>query len=199
MSAVEVVETREIPLDDLAPFPGNARRGNLNKIRESVRVHGQYRSIVVRETPWDGLVILAGNHTAEAMKAEGHTTARCDVIRCDDQTALTINLVDNRAGDAGGYDDDALIAQLQALQEFEGSGYDQGDLDDLLMVLAPPSLDDLAKEVGEPEDDDLWPVLRFKVPANARAAFYQITDDAPDHDDTGRFLFILERAGWDKM
>ena len=43
------VATRELPLSSLARFPGNARRGNVEEIRKSLRRHGQYRAIVVRD------------------------------------------------------------------------------------------------------------------------------------------------------
>ena len=58
--AVEQIGTRSIAIADLTYFPGNARRGNLTEIRKSVRRLGQYRSVVVRDTGAE-LVILAGN------------------------------------------------------------------------------------------------------------------------------------------
>ena len=67
-------------------------------IRESLKVNGQYRSLVVRQ---DGpaLVVLAGNQTMQALREEGHTGARCEIIECDDGETRRINLVDNRAND----------------------------------------------------------------------------------------------------
>jgi hypothetical protein len=63
---IERLDTRDVPIAELTPFPGNARRGNLPKIRQSLMRLGQYRSVVVRVT--DGaLVILAGNHTVKAL------------------------------------------------------------------------------------------------------------------------------------
>src|ERR1039457_4427748 len=71
--------TRDVQISDLTRFPNNARRGNVEEIRKSLRRHGQYRAIVVRDTGSE-LVILAGNHTRDALEAEGHTAARCEVI-----------------------------------------------------------------------------------------------------------------------
>jgi hypothetical protein len=62
--------TREMPLDDLQRFPGNARRGDVAEIRKSIRRHGQYRAIVVRVSDGE-YTILAGNHTAEALTQLG--------------------------------------------------------------------------------------------------------------------------------
>ena len=61
------VETREIPLSRPDPFPGNARRGNVDEIRKSICANGQYRAIVVRECEDGQLLILAGNHTYDAI------------------------------------------------------------------------------------------------------------------------------------
>ncbi|MER6274016.1 hypothetical protein [Streptomyces sp900105755] len=59
--------TVDVALDDLRPFPGNARRGD-----PAVILHrtGQFRSLIVRDTG-DGLVVLAGNHTLQALLAHG--------------------------------------------------------------------------------------------------------------------------------
>lgn len=56
--AVERLGERDIDISALTFFPGNARRGNLEEIRKSVRRLGQYRSVVVRDTGSE-LVILA--------------------------------------------------------------------------------------------------------------------------------------------
>src|ERR1039458_6165068 len=102
--------TRDVQISDLTRFPNNARRGNVEEIRKSLRRHGQYRAIVVRDTGTE-LVILAGNHTRDALEAEGHTAARCEVIECSDDEARRINIADNRTGELPGpdgnrYDDD---------------------------------------------------------------------------------------------
>ena len=67
MSAT-VVKTEQVPLEKLSPYPYNARRGNVEVIRESLRVNGQYKPIVVQKSTGH---VLAGNHTLEAARAEG--------------------------------------------------------------------------------------------------------------------------------
>ena len=54
----EFTGVRDVPLDTLTRFPGNARRGDVTAIRESVRRNGQYRALVVRDTGTE-LIILA--------------------------------------------------------------------------------------------------------------------------------------------
>jgi DNA modification methylase len=127
--------TRDIRLNELERFPGNARRGNVAEIRKSLKRHGQYRSLVVRSH--DGkLTILAGNHTAAALEAEGHETARCEVIECSDDEARRINLADNRLGDIADDDPEDLALLLAALDgDLDGTGWDVYDLDGLADVL----------------------------------------------------------------
>lgn len=139
--------TRDIPLDELTPYPGNAKRGDVESIRASIRRNGQYRSLVVREVENGPLIVLAGNHTMQALAAEGNATARCEVIRCDDAEARRINLADNRTAELGGYDDAALAELLHELEgDFDGSGWTEGDLDGLLTDGSP--------EVGLTDPDD---------------------------------------------
>lgn len=136
------VATREIPLTNLTRFPGNARRGNIPELRRSLRRHGQYRAIVVRDTG-DSLVILAGNHTADALREEGHPAARCELITCTDDEARRINLADNRLAELGDYDADALTELLSYLDDdYEGTGWARENVEHLITPPGPPDEDD---------------------------------------------------------
>jgi DNA modification methylase len=158
--AVAVQGTRDIPIAHLTRYPGNPRRGNVPEIQASVRRLGQYRSVVVRDTGGE-LVILAGNHTTAALEAEGHETVRAEVITCDDDEARRINLADNRLAELGGYDDDALAAILAELEgDFGGTGWAQDDLDELLASQPTGNTgpDDAPEPPAEPvtQPGDLW-------------------------------------------
>ena len=146
------VATRDLPLADLERFPGNARRGNVGEIRKSIKRHGQYRAIVVRAH--DGrYTVIAGNHTADALQAEGHDTARCEVIECTDDEAVRINLSDNRLGELPGpdgsrYDDDELVQLLSYLDDdYDGTGWTAEDVEALI---TPP--EDFGGPGGDPDD-----------------------------------------------
>lgn len=163
MDQTTYITTRPVPIDELTPFPGNAKRGDVETIRASLRRNGQYRSLVVREIENGPLVVLAGNHTMQALAAEGHTEARCEVIRCDDHTARRVNLVDNRAAELGGWDDEALAELLTAMDgDLDGTGYTDTDLDALLSLHdEPASLTDPDAIPEAPADPisaagDLW-------------------------------------------
>ena len=156
--AIQPEGIREVPIAELTRFPGNARRGNVPEIRKSVARLGQYRAIVVRDTG-TGLVILAGNHTADALEAEGHETARCEVITCTDDEARRVNLADNRTGELPDpetgerYDDRALAELLLALDgDYDGTGWGVHDLDDLADLLGR---DEPGSTGGSGDPDDV--------------------------------------------
>jgi len=126
--SVTWLETRPVPVDQLTRFPGNAKRGDVEAIRASIRKTGQYRAIVVRKTG-DGMVILAGNHTYDAISAEGEDKIRCEIIECSDVEAKRINLADNRLTEIGTYDEEDLAALLSGLDgDFDGTGWVDSDL-----------------------------------------------------------------------
>jgi hypothetical protein len=153
------VGTERVPLEDLTPFPGNARRGDVDAILESLRANGQYKPLTVRRHG-ETLTILAGNHTYLALLRHEESdredcrdwelandrpcqlcvnveaddpTALSHLIECDDATATRINLVDNKAADDGSYDDEALAALLASLDGGPvGTGYTDEEADSLL-------------------------------------------------------------------
>jgi hypothetical protein len=149
---VKFIRLDVLPLGALQPFPGNARRGDVDAIAESLATFGQYRSLIVRQADDGSHVVLAGNHTAQGIlrlaqydagqldEVYGEGTAarlgggvrpeaRCEIITCDDGEARKINAADNRLAELGGYDDAALLAQLSALAgDFTGTGWTEEDL-----------------------------------------------------------------------
>jgi ParB-like chromosome segregation protein Spo0J len=127
-------EYKVLPLADLKPYPGNARKHNDDKLQGSVGVHGQFRTLVVRETEnGDGpeYTILAGHGTKDALEAKGVPQARVEILVCSDEEALQINLVDNATNDAADYFKDLLASQLERAAEFdfEGTGWTQEEFD----------------------------------------------------------------------
>jgi hypothetical protein len=127
------VDIRPVPLADLTPFPGNAKKGDIPRIRESLRRLGQYRSLTVRQCDDGTLVILAGNNTYAAMGEEGWDEARCEIITCDDDEARRINVGDNKLGELGTTDKSALAAIMAMFEgDFEATGFVAPEVDDLL-------------------------------------------------------------------
>lgn len=136
--------TLELPVSNLTTYPGNARRSDMERLHESLRRTGQYRSIVVRaehpDQPDEGGTILAGNHTfLAATEHAGWSTVRCEVIDCTEEEGRRINLVDNRLNDRAKYDDDELAELLQeaAVDGLEGTGFTDRELEKLLASNLP--------------------------------------------------------------
>lgn len=162
-------QTRRLPLNDLNTHHNNPRRGNIPAIAESLRVHGQFRPLVVNAGTHTGRPneVLAGNHTLlAAFDLEGtdhaFTELDCYVIDVDEDEATRIVLADNRTSDLGSYDDEVLAELLDSLDDdLSGTGYDDDDLADLMAELeeheelaapATPAAGDAdAGDAGAPE------------------------------------------------
>lgn len=128
------LEYASVGLETLKPFPGNAKKHDLDEQRRSLR-KGQFQPIIVRKTS-DGLTILAGHGTTEAAKLEGWTHIDAKIIACDDEEASWINLAANKIGADEGYDNELLAALLEQRDgDYFGTGWNADDLDDLLAAL----------------------------------------------------------------
>lgn len=115
-------------ISQLKEYPGNARRGNISVLVESLRVNGQYRPIVVQKNT---NYVLAGNHLLRAATQLGWDKIDAVFIDCDDEAAVKIVLADNRTADLGDYNDDLLKELLESLEDFSGTGYSEEDLAEL--------------------------------------------------------------------
>ena len=103
--------------------------------------HGQYRPAVVNDTP-DGYVVLTGNHMVQAMQElheenpnGGWGDVWVHVVHLDEQQARRLSLTDNRTSDRANYDPYELLAELELLDDLEGTGYTDSDLDGLERLL----------------------------------------------------------------
>lgn len=150
----EYVETRMVPLDELTPYPGNARRGDRARLVESLEANGQYRSLVVRDAGGGDLIVLAGNNTLAALQTRGDAEARCEIVLCDEATALRVNLVDNASNDRATYDDQARAALIAALDgAVSGSGYTEDEADAILARYEEPEIVQVDEQTAGYNDD----------------------------------------------
>lgn len=132
MPEVKSGNYRHVPLDAVKAHPKNPRRGDVEAIAGSIAVNGFYGAIVVQESTG---YILAGNHRHQAAKATGLDRIPAIFVDVDDVEAERILLVDNRSNDRATYDDTALAAILEGLQEavgLSGTGYTDEDLAEIL-------------------------------------------------------------------
>lgn len=149
--------------DTLALFHRNPRRGNVDRIAESLRVNGQYRPIVVNRGTITGrpAEVLAGNHTLLAARQLGWATVAAVWVDVDDQQATRIVAADNRTADLGDYDDQLLRGLLAELPDLAGTGYDTDDLDALERALAATE----TPGAGATDPDDAPPPPKTPVSA----------------------------------
>lgn len=130
---------------ELKFYPGNARRGDIDLIADSLSKLGQYKPIVVNK---DG-TILAGNHTVMAAQRLGWETIDVHRVDVDEDTAKRIVLVDNKANDQSTYDVEELVNLLTELPNLDATGFTRDEVDDLLETL--DALDD--EDIPEPPKD----------------------------------------------
>lgn len=123
------MNTEKIAINELTPYPNNPRKGNIKLIAESLSEYGQYKPIIVNKF---NNQILVGNHTHAAAKSLGWTEIEVAYVEVDEETAAKIVLVDNRASDLGGYDNNALLELLERLNDLEHTGYGDDEFDDVL-------------------------------------------------------------------
>lgn len=174
-----------VPVSRLRLYARNPRRGDVEAIKESLRLNGQYRPIVVNRGSATGREheVLAGNHTLRAARELGWNKIDATYVDVDDEQARRIVLVDNRTNDLASYDLEELLAELEALPSLEGSGYDSTALDDLLEELGAGEL---------PEEDELPPPP--PDPETRRGDLYRLGShrllcgDARRSDDLERLL-----------
>lgn len=150
-----------VPIEGLEPFPGNPRRGDVAQLRESLRRFGQVLPVLTDpQLGPEGLQrIVAHHHIVLAAAEEGWThVAAIPNEFADEDEARAYLIADNRLGEVGSYDDEALVDQLRQLAEIDGlaaTGYTTDDLDTLLAQLraVPPLASPLERD-GHRENRD---------------------------------------------
>lgn len=138
----------KVALDNLTPFEGNARRGDIDKIAESLFANGQYKPIVVNRGTHTGVEneVLAGNHTVAAAKSLGWEKLQAVFVDVDRASALRIVLADNQTSDLATNDTQSLVALLQELPDLDGTAFSDEDLAALLAEIETPEF--------SPDDED---------------------------------------------
>lgn len=129
MPAIVPQTYRMIPVTDLEPHPDNPHQGDVDVIAESIAKNGFYGTVLVQQSR---MRIIAGEHRWRGAKANGLDEVPGLIIDVDDDTATRIMLADNRTAEFGGYDDQVLSELLRGLDDLDGTGWSDDDLNDLL-------------------------------------------------------------------
>lgn len=120
--------------------PANPRMGDVGAIVESITSNGFFDPLVVQIS---SRRVLDGNHRLLAARHLGMPLVPVAWVDVDDDRALRILLVANRANDLASYNDHALAALLTDMAQqtplgLAGTGFADDDLDRLLADLAGP-------------------------------------------------------------
>ena len=139
----ETLKELAVPMGSVKRLPDdeNPRIGDVPSMKESPEENTQYRPAVVniREgTRYGDRTILAGNHTHQELEELGATEIAVTYVDVDDEAARKIVLADNRQGDLGTYDPEALAAAFQRMGDVEGTGYTPEFVERLLIGLGGP-------------------------------------------------------------
>jgi DNA modification methylase len=151
MSA-RILET--LPLDQLRPWPRNARTHSLKQIRqiaESIRRFGFTNPVLIDAEDR----ILAGHGRVQAARELGMATAPClRVSHMSPAEKRAYMLADNKLALNAGWDEELLALELKELMAadidfgIDVTGFSFAEVDQLIEGLAP-------EEPGDPADDRL--------------------------------------------
>lgn len=123
-----------VAIESLVPDPMNARlhpERNLEAIRESLRLYGQRKPLVVRS---ENRMVAAGNGTLEAAKQLGWTQIAVSMRPMTDAVFMGFALADNRTAELAKWDFE-VVAKLDALKRELGDATMPGWTTDELEVL----------------------------------------------------------------
>lgn len=180
-----------MPLSDVLRAPRNPKRHDHEMLAKSISHYGVVESPTLDERTGR---LVAGHgrlgdwerrHTAGEDPPDGiQVNADGDWLvpvsrgwaSRSDADADAYLVMSNQSTIAGGWDDPMLLEHLRAIAEADAglvgmTGFDEDAIRDLEKLHEAPDLDDLAADLGDGPADDLWPILRFKVPHHVEKAW----------------------------
>lgn len=127
VAGIVLSDDMAVPIDNVAPHPQNARRGDLRVVTESLLANGQFRPIIVNQRTGH---IVKGNHTWQAAKALGWARVAAVFVDVDALEEDRLVAIDNRTSDLGTNDDRAVLDLIVRLgDDLDGVGYDEFDIE----------------------------------------------------------------------
>ncbi len=126
------LQIQYVSVDEVDPHPDNANVGNVEVIKESIKINGYYAPVIVQASTG---YILAGNHRYLAAKSLGYASVPVIYVDVDDEEAKRIMVADNRTTRIGHDDDESLMRLLEDIGSSElgllGTGFTHADLQTL--------------------------------------------------------------------
>lgn len=167
---------KDVLLKSLKYYHKNPRRGNVEKVAESLKSNGQFKTIVVNRGAQTGRTneILAGNHTVKAARSLGWTRIDVTWVDVDEDHARRIVLADNGSTDDATYDMDLLGALLKehkdSIGNLVGTTYSDDVLDKLLVEVNTDPISNIDRIEDAPAGQD-------GIQAYNRFVFFQSDKD----------------------
>ncbi len=159
------MQVESVAIETLVLDPANVRlhpEQNLEAVKGSLARFGQQKPIVVGKDN----VVIAGNGTVMAARALGWPTINVVRTTLTGAEAIAYAIADNRTAELAEWDEEGLSKVLAALQAdglLEGTGFDDGELQELIDKVADENQGDVPDDdIPEPMDDavsvtgDVW-------------------------------------------
>lgn len=128
---VEGLRGLAVPIDQVHEDAANARTGHaVDRIAGSLRVYGQRKPIVANRL--EGGKVVAGNGTLRAARSLGWGHIAVVWVEDDAARAAGFGIADNRVGDLSRWDVEALEDLMTALPDDAFTGFEVGELEELL-------------------------------------------------------------------
>lgn len=121
-------------VSELKPASKNARIGDIEAIRKSYERFGQRKPIVAhRETR----EVIAGNHQLAAAKELGWEEIAVVWVDDDENTATAYSVADNRIGQLGEWNVEALVDALGDIDpiDLSATGFTEAEYEDFVALL----------------------------------------------------------------
>lgn len=158
--AVENIKNLLVPVHLIKPHERNYRSHpdtQLIQLEASHSRFGQFRSLVLWERPHGEYITVAGHGILEAMKRNGATEVRADVLPQDtSQETIDGILVADNLHSQDATDDEVMLAEI--LEEQKNAGYDLASLgtdDEALRQMLEALGDEYAGGTGDDEEDEM--------------------------------------------
>jgi ParB-like chromosome segregation protein Spo0J len=128
------LEPLATPIKNLKPADKNPRIGDIDAIMKSYERFGQRKPIVAhRKTK----VVIAGNHQLAAATKLGWDKIAVVWVDDDDSTANAYGVADNRIGQLGEWNVEALVDALSEIDptDLASTGFNESDYEDFVALL----------------------------------------------------------------
>ncbi len=121
-------------VESLKPAQNNPRVGDIEAIRKSYERFGQRKPIVAHRKTRE---VIAGNHQLAAAKELGWDQIAVVWVDDDEATAIAYSVADNRIGQLGEWNVEALVDALAEIDpvDLSATGFNQYDYDDFVALL----------------------------------------------------------------